>query len=443
MAKKFELITELYRKTLKSVTAPESWQRFLTAASYNYKLSFDEQLLVYAQRPDATAVLEIERWNRQFGRWVNRGATGIAVFDGDHNGRARLKHYFDISDTHETQHSRSVPIWTVREDFASDIIETLENSFGELEDKSDLATALLSAVKNAVQDNMADYLAELRGCTEGSFLEELDDLNVEVQFSTALENSIGYMLLSRCGCDTAPYFTGEDFLALRDFNTPATLNALGTATGDIAKMCLSEIARTVLTLQKQNRTFDKSDKFLYPIEKEAHAERSFEHDRNHIPDGERLPPAEPAAAPGAGNQPWEIRIAAPEVPETAPPRDLHQPADLGTVEPAPNGSGADSPLPDGADNRGDGEVPGGDGGTESPQPDEVSGTDEQYPAVSGGSGTERADLQLADKDSGLPALLVEKLIMALVSNKYDDLRYKKRQIELFFSVNPDMAERAE
>ncbi len=297
MAKKFELITELYRKTLKSVTAPESWQRFLTAASYNYKLSFDEQLLVYAQRPDATAVLEIERWNRQFGRWVNRGATGIAVFDGDHNGRARLKHYFDISDTHETQHSRSVPIWTVREDFASDIIETLENSFGELEDKSDLATALLSAVKNAVQDNMADYLAELRGCTEGSFLEELDDLNVEVQFSTALENSIGYMLLSRCGCDTAPYFTGEDFLALRDFNTPATLNALGTATGDIAKMCLSEIARTVLTLQKQNRTFDKSDKFLYPIEKEAHAERSFEHDRNHIPDGERLPNLLPPQEP--------------------------------------------------------------------------------------------------------------------------------------------------
>ena len=158
MASKFELITELYRKTLKSVTAPERWQRFLTAASHNYKLSFDEQLLVYAQRPDATAVLEIERWNRQFGRWVNRGATGIAVFDGEYNGRVRLKHYFDISDTHETPHSRPVPIWAVREEFAPDIIETLENSFGTLEDKSDLPTALLSAVKNAVQDNIADYL---------------------------------------------------------------------------------------------------------------------------------------------------------------------------------------------------------------------------------------------------------------------------------------------
>lgn len=136
MAKKFELITALYRQAQKEVTAPQKWQQFLAAASYNYKLSFDEQLLVYAQRPDATAVLEIERWNRRFGRWVNRGATGIAVFDGDHNGRARLKHYFDISDTHETQYSRPVPVWTVRDEYAQDIMETLENSFGELEDKS-------------------------------------------------------------------------------------------------------------------------------------------------------------------------------------------------------------------------------------------------------------------------------------------------------------------
>ena len=442
MASRFELITELYRKTLKSVTAPERWQRFLTAASHNYKLSFDEQLLVYAQRPDATAVLEIERWNRQFGRWVNRGATGIAVFDGEYNGRVRLKHYFDISDTHETPHSRPVPIWAVREEFAPDIIETLENSFGTLEDKSDLPTALLSAVKNAVQDNIADYLDELRGFTEGSFLEELDDLNVEVQFSTALQNSIGYMLLSRCGCNVSEYFTSEDFRCVQDFKTPETLNALGTATGDIAKMCLSEIARTVLALQKQNRTFDKSDENLYSIEKETHAERSFDHDQNHIPDGERLPPAEPAAATGAGNSPWEIRVAAPEVSETAPPRDLHQPADVGPSEPAPDGSGTDSPLPDGADNIGYGEVPGGDGGAESLRPDEVGGADEQHPAIGGGSGAERADIQLA-KDSGLPPLLDENFIMALVSNKYDDLRYKKRQIKLFFSVHPDMTERAE
>jgi len=165
MARKYELITELYRSTQKSVTAPASWQRFLIAASYNYRLSFDEQLLVYAQRPDATAVLEIERWNRQFGRWVNRGATGIAVLDDSSPGRSRLKHYFDISDTHATRFSRPVPIWRVREEYTPDIIEALENSFGELEDKSDLAAALISAAANAVQDNMPDYLAELRHYT--------------------------------------------------------------------------------------------------------------------------------------------------------------------------------------------------------------------------------------------------------------------------------------
>ena len=443
VAKKFELITELYRRTQKEVTAPQSWQKFLTAASYNYKLSFDEQLLVYAQRPDATAVLEIERWNRQFGRWVNRGATGIAVFDGDHNGRVRLKHYFDISDTHETQLSRPVPIWDVREEYAPDIVETLENSFGELEDKSGLAVALLSAAKNAVQDNMTDYLAELRTFTEGSFLEELDDLNVEVQFSTALQNSIGYMLLSRCGCDTSAYFTDEDFHGIRDFNTPETINALGTAAGDIAKMCLSEIARTVLALQKQNRTFEKATDNVYSNEKNIYSERSFEHGRNHIPDGERLSSAQPPAAPGAGGSPWEIRVAAPEIPETAPAGDVHQFADLGPVESAPDGDRADSPLPDGADHHGDGEVPGSDGGAESPRPDEVGGADEQHPAVSGGNRTERIDLQLVEADSDLPPLLDEKLIMAIVANKYDDLKYKKRQIELFFSIHTDAAERAE
>ena len=166
MARKYELITELYRSTQKSVTAPANWQRFLTSASMNFRLSFDEQLLVYAQRPDATAVLEIERWNRSFGRWVNRGATGIAVFDDSAPGRSRLKHYFDISDTHATWFARPAPIWTVREEYAPDITETLENSFGELEDKTSLAAALVSAAKNAVQDNMPDYLTELRRCTE-------------------------------------------------------------------------------------------------------------------------------------------------------------------------------------------------------------------------------------------------------------------------------------
>lgn len=457
MARKYELITELYHRTQKSVTAPQNWQRFLTAASYNYRLSFDEQLLVYAQRPDATAVLEIERWNRQFGRWVNRGATGIAVFDGEYNGRSRLKHYFDISDTHETKLSRPVPVWTVREEYAPDIIETLENSFGELENKADLAAALIAVAKNAVQDNMPDYLAELHHFTQGSFLEELDDYNVEVLFRTTLQNSIAYMLLSRCGCDTSEYYTDDDFRDIMNFNTPETMGAIGTATGDIAQMCLSVISRTVLNLQrqseKQDRTFENARRNEYPVSRNetAHSERSFDYDRDHIQRGERIPPAESVTTPGAGGSPWEIRIASQEIPEAEPPRDLHESFDIGQAERTPDGNRADGALPDGADHSADGEISGSDGGTESDRSDEMGRSDEQHPSGGGGNDPERSDLQLTEQersteeaDSGeLPAFLDEKLIMTIAANRDDDLKYKKHQIELYFSVHPDMEERAE
>lgn len=168
MAIRYKALTELYHETQRSVTAPAQWQAFLASACRNYRLSFDEQLLVYAQRPDATAVLEIERWNKRFGRWVNRGANGIAVFDGEHTGRPRLKYYFDISDTHEGNFPQSIPLWAVRPEYEPEIIETLENSFGELEHKEDLGAALLSAAKNAVEDNIQDYLSELKTVTERS-----------------------------------------------------------------------------------------------------------------------------------------------------------------------------------------------------------------------------------------------------------------------------------
>ena len=301
MAIRYKALTELYQETQRSVTAPDQWRAFLASACRNYRLSFDEQLLVYAQRPDATAVLEIERWNRQFGRWVNRGANGIAVFDGEHNGKPRLKYYFDISDTHEARFPRPVPLWTVREEYAPDIIETLENSFGELEHKENLGEALLSTAKNAVEDNMPDYLSELKTLTEGSFLEELDELNLEVEYRRAVQNSIGYMLLVRCGLDPSGYFEDEDFRGVLNFNTPQTLNALGVATGDISQMCLSAISRTVLALQRQpqkeNRTFEPQQKNQYAVTEQENTqpERSFEYDRDHLHQAGRLQSAEPSA----------------------------------------------------------------------------------------------------------------------------------------------------
>ena len=455
MAILYKALTELYQETQRSVTAPDQWRAFLASACRNYRLSFYEQLLVYAQRPDATAVLEIERWNRQFGRWVNRGANGIAVFDGEHTGKPRLKYYFDISDTHEARFPRPVPIWTVREEYAPDIIETLENSFGELEHKEDLGTALLSAAKNAVEDNMPDYLSELKSLTEGSFLEELDGLNLEVEYRRAVQNSIGYMLLVRCGLDPSEYFEDEDFRDVTDFNTPQTLNALGVAAGDISQMCLSAISRTVLTLQRQpkkeNRTFETQPQIQYAVteQKTTQPERSFEYGRDHIHETGRLQPAEPSAAPGGAGSPWEIRIVSEAVPQGAPQDHLHEPVDQReTLQPS-GGDPAERPAPDGGNRSADGEGPGRDGGTESQRPDEMGADDEQHPERGGGNGAGGADLQLKDEPEEsaggeqLPALLDEKQIMAVIANKDDDLKYKKQQIELFFSVHPDEQERAE
>lgn len=453
MAIRYKALTELYQETQRKVTAPAEWQQFLTSACRNYRLSFDEQLLVYAQRPDATAVLEIERWNKRFGRWVNRGANGIAVFDGEHSGKQRLKYYFDVSDTHEGRFSRPVPLWTVRPEYTPDIIEAMENSFGELEQKDDLGAALLSAANNAVEDNIHDYLSELSHLTEGSFLEELDEYNVEVMYRRALQTSIGYMLVARCGLDPSEYFEDDDFRDVLNFNTPETLNALGVATGDISQMCLSEIARTTLALQRQpqkeNRTFETAQENQYPvIEQETkQPERSNEYGRDHIQQAGRLQPAESSAPAGAGSGSWEIRITAPEVPEGEPQDHLHQSVNQRETEQSSGGDRADGTVPDGSGSSADGQDRGRDGGTEGPRSDEVGAAHEQPSERGGGNDPHGADLQLTDTEQAdsqeLPAFLDEKQIMAVIANKDDDLKYKKQQIELFFSVHTDQQERAD
>ena len=404
MARRTELLAELYQRTQREVTSPQQWQKFLTSACRNYRLSFEEQLLVYAQRPDATAVLEIERWNRRFGRWVNRGATGIPVFDRDYEGRSRLKYYFDISDTHPGRFARPVPIWAMRPEFEAEVTETLENRFGELGNKYTFAQALISAAKNTVQDNMPDYLSELRQYTTGSFLEELDELNVEVIYRNAVQNSIAYMLLARCGQDPGVYFDDDDFRDVVNFNTPDTLNALGKATSDIAQMCLSEIARTALNLQKEaekeNRTFALESEWDYPVPRTTNQtpERSANDERDSLHDGERVQDTQPSAPSGAGDPAWEVRASAPEFPEAAPAHNLHEPSDQREAEPAPDGDRPAGQSQDRADHGADGEGRGRDGGDEGPGPDEVGGTDEQHQERGGGDRPERADIRLTDTE---------------------------------------------
>ena len=242
MARKYELISELYDRTCKTVVSnPQSWQKFLESACRNYKLRFDEQLLIFAQRPDATAVLEIERWNTSFGRWVNKGAKGIAVFEDADRSRQRLTHYFDISDTHESRYSRPVPLWNMRDEYAASVIETLESTFGELENKSSLSNAVISAAQNAAEDNLPDYLNDLVYISEDSFLEELSEDMIASLYKKVVTNSVAYMMMSRLGINAEEYFEADDFRDVTNFNTQDTLNALGIATSDIAEMGLSEI----------------------------------------------------------------------------------------------------------------------------------------------------------------------------------------------------------
>ena len=453
MARRFQEITEVYRQEIAALARADRWTAFLRSACRNYKLPFEEQVLVHAQRPDATAVLEIERWNRQFGRWVNKGATGIAVFDRDYPGRTRLKYYFDISDTHESRLSRPVPLWQVPAEQEPDVIEALENRFGALDDKGTLEEAIVSAMENAAADNMTDYLDDLQNCRDNSLLEELDELNLSVLYRRLLENSTAYMLMCRCGLEPDEYFDPEDFSEVFNFNTPETLNALGVATRDIAESGLSAIALTVRSRQKQIRTIAQAPENEYPIDKqtETQTERSENHGTD-IHDEGRLPAAGSAAAAGTGNSPWEIRPAAPEVSEGAPEGAVHEPADIGQAERASGGDRPDGAAARGTDGDGDGSGRGRDGGAESRRPDEVGGADEQPEKRRRGDSAGGADLQLntepeeadsaEETSSELPAFLDEKKIFAIIENRNDDLSYKKAQIELFFDTHPDEDDRA-
>ena len=399
MASKFQFITELYSRTLTRLTGDyESWTGFLRAACYNYKCPFDEQVLIYAQRPDATAVLELEKWNRQFGRWVNAGATGIAVMDEAH-GKGRLKHYFDIADTHTTPVSRPVPIWSMESAYTERVIETLEATFGTLAEKDTLPDAILSASRNAVADNMQDYLRDLLDCRDDSMLEELDALNVEVTYRRALECSVAYMMMTRLSLPTMAYILPEDFEGIYSFDTPSTINALGIATSDIAEMGLREISRTVMQAQRE-QFFAKDAQNGYDAGKEqnnAEKERSAEHGSD-LQSAGGLSPAEPADAAGAGDAPGQVRGAAEAVPDAAPPSAVYQPQDQRPAGGASGGDPGDSAADGDAGRGADGEGRGRDGGAESRRSPALDGTDEQPEAQRGGSGAERPDLQLISEE---------------------------------------------
>ena len=448
MASKFQFITELYSRTLTKLTGDyESWTGFLRSACYNYKCPFDEQVLIYAQRPDATAVLELEKWNRQFGRWVNAGATGIAVMDEAH-GKGWLKHYFDITDTHATRISRPVPIWSMEPAYTEPVIETLEATFGTLAEKDNLPDAILSASRNTVADNMQDYLRDLLDCRDGSMLEELDALNVEVTYRRALQSSVAYMLLTRLSLPAAAYILPEDFEGIYSFDTPTTINALGIATSDIAEMGLREISRTVMQARRE-QFFAKDAQIGYDAVKEqnnAEKERSAEHGSD-LQSAGGLSPAEPAAAPRAGDASGQVRGAAEAVHQEASQGAVYESQDQRAAGGTSGGDRGDSAADGDAGRGADGKNRGRDGGTESRQSPALDGADEQPEAQRRGTGAQRPDLQLTQEaenagSAELPAFLDEHLIEAIL---LDDggRKHTRQEIFVFFQTNRDIATRTE
>lgn len=441
MARKYDFISELYNRTCKTVVAnPASWEAFLRSACYNYRLRFDEQLLVHAQRPDATAVLQIDDWNQKFGRWVNRGAHGIAVFEDADQRRQRLVHYFDISDTHPSRFSRRVPIWQMRDEYKAEVIDTLESTFGELDDKETLAVAIESAARNAVEDNIPDYLTDLLYSVEDSFLDGVSEEEITHIFKTAVRNSIAYMMMTRLGIEAGEYFEPDDLRDVVNFTTPATLNALGYATSDIAEMGLAEISRTILALDRQNRIIAEKTKADYNVGKEK-TERSPDDERDHLHDAGGLSAPRSDNAGAAGAVDGQVRPDAEEVPEGASQGTILQPADELRPERASERHGAQSERAGTDADGADGSVGGRDGESESDGYDELGSEDEQYPEPGSGDRDGGGNLRLdyydrSHEDKSLPFFGGDDTVREILSTT-PHLKASKGDIRAFFEATAD------
>ena len=353
---------EFYRQMAEQVSTRlvgswKEWTAFLTTAARLYKYPFHEQMMIYAQRPDATACAEYDLWNEKMGRYVRRGSKGIALVD-DSGDRPRLRYVFDISDTGTREHSRTPWLWQLEEQHIGPVSAMLERNYGVAGD--DLAQQLIDVAGKLASEYWDEHQQDFRYIVDGSFLEEYDELNIEVQFKSAATVSIAYALMSRCGLDTEQYFQHEDFMPIFDFNTPATVGALGAAVSQMNQQVLRQIGVTI-----QN------------YEREQLAERSNHHEEQPDLHAERgLPDSRPEPERTAGEAPGQVRAAAESVSEGTPAPDLQPAAADREAVPAPHRDRRDGEQPSGADDAPAGGVGGRDGGAESPRSDALGGPDE-------------------------------------------------------------------
>lgn len=371
MAKKYELISDLYEQISIEVTRdPQTWRLFLKTACRNYKLRFDEQLLLFAQRPDAIAVLEIERWNTAFGRWVNRGAKGIAVFEDSTGESQRLKYYFDIADTHGTEQSREVPVWKMSEEYQSDVAEALKNAFGTSTDSDDLRIVIKESVVNAVDDNIDDYIYGFVKSGTGSEIDYMKPEDAEEIYKRIVTNSVVYMIYERLGMDNL--LTDDDFNGIEYFSTPELLNSIGYATGDIARMGLGIVSKTIRSTKKEKQ------QVIQPvINKISDNERSSYNERNHLHNAGRLSDSGSDITDTTGSYSRQMGRDEERISEAASQSNVLQSDDKRSVDAVSRGRGTESTQTGGrTDERNVGKT-GTDRRAESERYDEMGSADEQ------------------------------------------------------------------
>lgn len=371
MAKKYELISDLYEQISIEVTRDsQTWRLFLKTACRNYKLRFDEQLLLFAQRPDAIAVLEIERWNTAFGRWVNRGAKGIAVFEDSTGKSQRLKYYFDIADTHGTEQSREVPVWKMSEEYQSDVAEALKNAFGTSTDSDDLRIVIKESVVNAVDDNIDDYIYGFVKSGTGSEIDYMKPEDAEEIYKRIVTNSVVYMIYERLGMDNL--LTDDDFNGIEYFSTPELLNSIGYATGDIARMGLGIVSKTIRSTKKEKQ------QVIQPvINKISDNERSSYNERNHLHNAGRLSDSGSDITDTTGSYSRQMGRDEERISEAASQSNVLQSDDKRSVDAVSRRRGTESTQTGGRTDQRDVGKTGTDRRAESERYDEMGSADEQ------------------------------------------------------------------
>ena len=393
MPSKYRIILEMASQTARDIASnADRYTDFLITAANNYKYSFKEQLLIHAQKPDATACAEIDTWNK-LGRWVNKGTKGIALLI-DRDVPYKLRHVFDISDTN-SRAGRNITLWQMKPEYEYAVSESLQASFGDVEEPRDFPHLLIDISGYAVEDNLSDYLMELNAVKAGSFLEELDGTSLEAWLKTSLKSSVAFMALSRAGYEPRQYFDREDFSHLFDFNTVEVISVLGAAVSDISEMVIREMGETVKEMEKEERrkirTFAQTGSSAYHKNRTENKERSNEYgtdlyDAGGLSDSRSDRAGEPEA--------WEVWNAAADIPPRAPGWDLHRDAAERNTEQSSGGGGPAGTEDAGRPDRADEGAERSDGAAEGGGSDAMGADDELHSPLGGGSDSERPDLRV-------------------------------------------------